>query len=50
MEREESDNVIKAEHAILEELRRLRDEKLKREETEEVARLWKESVHKADPI
>ena len=42
--------MIKAEHAKLEELRRLRDETLKREEMEEVARLRKEADHKANPI
>ena len=42
--------MIKAEYAKLEELRRLRDETLKREEMEEVKRLRKEAVHKANPI
>jgi hypothetical protein len=33
----------------LTEISRKRDEKMKREEMEEVARNWKESVHKANP-
>jgi DNA-directed RNA polymerase subunit L len=38
-EREEYDNKIKAKHAELEELKRQRDEKWKRDKMEEVARL-----------
>jgi hypothetical protein len=40
---EERDVMINSEHAI-EEFRRLRDEKWKRQEMEEAGRLWKESV------
>jgi targeting protein for Xklp2 len=48
--REEFDTRFKLEQAELEHLRQMRDGNQKREELEEVARLPKEAVHKANPV
>ncbi|XP_069698789.1 targeting protein for Xklp2-like isoform X2 [Periplaneta americana] len=49
-EREEFDMKVKMEQEEVEEMRRKREEEEKQRELEEVARIRKESVHKANPV